>query len=84
MVACLLNKVNCKHQLFKLKRKLNPVFVRFICVSCLVPGSAMRVLVRRPEGKRLRGTPAHRWQGAIKIEHQEMGWGAWTGLIQVR
>lgn len=43
-------------------------------MSCLVPDSAMRVLVRRPEGKRLRGTPTHRWQGVIKIERQEMGW----------
>jgi hypothetical protein len=38
-------------------------------------------LVGRPEGRRPLGRPRRRWEDNIKIDLQEVGWGAWTGLI---
>ena len=32
-----------------------------------------RVLVGKPEGKRSLGKPRRRWEGNIKIDHQEVG-----------
>ena len=32
-------------------------------------------------GKTPLGRPRHRWENNIKIDLQEVGWGAWTGLI---
>jgi hypothetical protein len=45
---------------------------------------AYRVLVGRPEGRRPLGRPRRRWEDNIKMDLQEMGWGAWTGLIWLR
>jgi hypothetical protein len=42
---------------------------------------AYRILVGRPEGRRPLGRPWLRWEYNIKIDLQEVGWGAWTGLI---
>jgi hypothetical protein len=28
--------------------------------------------------------PSHRWEDNIKMDLQEVGWGAWTGLIWLR
>ena len=36
-----------------------------------------RVLVGKPEGKRLLGRPRHRWEDNIKIDLQEVGCGMW-------
>jgi hypothetical protein len=46
---------------------------------------AYRVLVQRPEGKRLLKRPRHRWKDNIKINVQEMGWGGmnWIGCLLV-
>jgi hypothetical protein len=30
------------------------------------------------------GKPERRWKNNIKMDLQEMGWGAWTGLIWLR
>jgi hypothetical protein len=46
--------------------------------------SAYRLLVEKPEGKRPLGRPSHRWDGNIKMDFQEVGWGALTGLIWLR
>jgi len=35
----------------------------------------------KPEGKRQLGRPRRRWDDNIKMNLQEVGWGAWTGLI---
>jgi hypothetical protein len=35
-----------------------------------------RVLVLKPEGKRLLGRPRHRWEDNIKMDLQEVGCGA--------
>jgi hypothetical protein len=35
----------------------------------------------KPEVKRGRGRRRLRWEGNIKIDVEEIGWGAWTGLI---
>jgi hypothetical protein len=45
---------------------------------------AYRVLVGRPEGRRPLGKPRRRWEDNIKMDLQEVGWGAWTGLIWLR
>jgi hypothetical protein len=42
---------------------------------------AYRILVGRPEGRRPIGRTMRRWEDNIKMVLQEMGWGAWTGLI---
>ena len=45
-----------------------------------------RVLVGKPEGKRLRGRPRYRWEDNIKMDIQEVGWGrmGWIDLVQDR
>ena len=43
-----------------------------------------RVLVGKPEGKRALGKPRRRWEENIKMELQNVGWWAWTGLIWLR
>jgi hypothetical protein len=45
---------------------------------------AYRVLVGKPEGKRQLGKPRHRWEDNTKMDLQEVGWAAWTGLIWLR
>jgi hypothetical protein len=45
---------------------------------------AYRILVGRPEGRRPLGRPRRRWEDNIKKDLQEVGWGAWTGLIWLR
>jgi hypothetical protein len=45
-----------------------------------------RVLVEKPEGKRLLRRPRRRWEDNIRMDLQEMGCGvmAWVGLAQER
>jgi len=43
-----------------------------------------RILVEKPEGKRLLGRPRHRLEDNIKMDLQEVGWRAWSGLIWPR
>jgi len=43
-----------------------------------------RVLVGKPEGKRSLGRHRHRWEGNIKMDLQEVGWGVWTGSSWLR
>jgi len=38
----------------------------------------------KPEGKRPVVRPRHRWDCNIKMDLQEVGLGAWTGLIWLR
>jgi hypothetical protein len=45
---------------------------------------AYRILVGRPEGRRQLGRHKRRWEDNIKMDLQEVGWGAWTGLIWFR
>ena len=47
---------------------------------------AYRVLVGKPEGKRLLGRPRHRWLDNIRMDLQEVGYGSvdWIGLAQER
>ena len=47
---------------------------------------AYRVLVGKPEGKRLVGRPRHRWVDNIRMDLQEVGFGYvdWIGLVQDR
>ena len=42
---------------------------------------AYRVLVVRPEGKRLLGRPRLRWEDNIKIDLQEVGWGGGDWIV---
>ena len=43
-----------------------------------------RILVGKSERKRPLGRPRLRWEGNIKMDLHEVGWGAWTGLIWLR
>jgi hypothetical protein len=45
-----------------------------------------RLLVGKPEGKRLLGRPRRRWEDSIKMDFQEVGWGLgdWKELAQDR
>jgi hypothetical protein len=45
-----------------------------------------RVLVGKPEGKRLLGRPRHRWEDNFRMDLQELGCGCveWIGLAQDR
>jgi hypothetical protein len=45
---------------------------------------AYRILVARPEGRRPLGRLWRRWEDNIKMDLEEVGWGAWTGLIWLR
>jgi hypothetical protein len=45
---------------------------------------AYRILVGRPEGRRPLGRLRRIWEDNIKMDLQEVGWGAWTGLIWLR
>jgi hypothetical protein len=45
---------------------------------------AYKILVGRPEGRRPLGRPRRRWQDNITMDLQDVGWGAWTGLIWLR
>jgi hypothetical protein len=36
---------------------------------------AYRALVGKPEGRRLLGRHRRRWEGNIKMDFQEVGWG---------
>jgi hypothetical protein len=49
-----------------------------------VKRGAYRILVGRPEGKRPLGRPRRRREDNIKMDLQEVGWEAWTGLIWLR
>jgi hypothetical protein len=45
-----------------------------------------RLLVGKPEGKRLLGKPKRRWVDNIRLDLGEVGWGdvVWSGLAQDR
>jgi hypothetical protein len=47
---------------------------------------AYRILVGRPKGRRPLGRPRRRWEGNIKINLQEVGWGCmdWIDMAQDR
>jgi hypothetical protein len=58
-----------------------------VCVCVARIGArrgAQGVFVGRPEGTRPLARHRHRWEDNIKIDLQEVGWGAWTGLIWLR
>ena len=44
-------------------------------------GGVYRVLVGKPERNRPYARLRRRWEDNIKMACQELGWGAWTGLI---
>jgi hypothetical protein len=45
---------------------------------------AYRVMVGKLEEKRPLERPRHRWEDNIKMDLQEVEWGAWTGLLWLR
>jgi len=56
-------------------------------VACVGEGRGVhRVLVGKPEGKRLFGRPRRRWENNIKMDLQEVGGGCgdWMELAQGR
>jgi len=51
-------------------------------VACLGDRKgAYRILVGKPEGTRPLRRLRPRWEGNIKMDLQEVGWGTWNGLI---
>ena len=46
--------------------------------------SVHKVLVGKPEGKRQLGRPRLRWDDNIKMDHQEVRCGIWTGSSWLR
>jgi hypothetical protein len=48
--------------------------------------TAYRLLVGKPEGKRLLGSPRRRWVDNIRMDLGEVGWSDvdWIGLVQDR
>ena len=40
--------------------------------------------MEKPKGKRPFGRPKHRWEDNIKMDLQEVVWGAWTGSNWLR
>jgi hypothetical protein len=48
---------------------------RIFLLLKVVLHEASRVLVGKPEGKKPLGRPRCRWEGNIKMELQEVGWG---------
>jgi hypothetical protein len=43
-----------------------------------------RVVVGKPEGKRLFERPRRRWEDGIKIDFRDIGWGVWSGSTWLR
>jgi hypothetical protein len=43
-----------------------------------------RVLVGKPEGNRPLGRPRRSWEGGIKMDLREIGWGVWSGFDWLR
>jgi hypothetical protein len=45
-----------------------------------------KVLIAKPEGKRLLGRPRRRWENAIRMDLRDIGWGSveWIQLAQDR
>jgi hypothetical protein len=43
-----------------------------------------RVLVGKPEGKRPIERPRRRWEGGIKADLIETGWGVWSGFTWLK
>jgi hypothetical protein len=53
--------------------------------ACSTRGRRLyRVLLEKPEGKRLLGRPRCRWRGNIEMYYIEVGLGRWTGFIWLR
>jgi len=40
-----------------------------------------RVFMGKPEGKKPLGRPRHRWEGNVKMDHQDVGWGALVNVV---
>jgi hypothetical protein len=43
-----------------------------------------KVLVGKPEGKRLLGRPRRRWEDGIRMDLREIGLGVWIGFDWLR
>jgi hypothetical protein len=47
-------------------------------------GEESRVLVGKPEGKRLLGRPRRRWEDGIRMDYREIGWRVYSGSSWLR
>jgi hypothetical protein len=45
--------------------------------------NAYKILIGKPEGKRLLQRPRHRWENNIKMDMGEIEW-VWTGFMWLR
>jgi hypothetical protein len=48
--------------------------------------NAYKILVRKPEGKRLLGRPRSRWKNNMKMDLREIGWedADWMNVVEDR
>jgi hypothetical protein len=53
-------------------------------LACMEMDVACRILMGRLEGKRPHGRPRRGCEDNIKMDHQEVVWRLWTGLIWLR
>jgi len=73
----------CTHQIYSGDRIKRNEMVRHVARMGKMR-SAYSDLVGQPEGKRPLGGPRRRWKDNIKMDLQEVGRGAWNGLIWLR
>jgi hypothetical protein len=55
-----------------------------VCSTCGEGRGVFWLLIGKPDRKRPLGRPRRRWEDNIKMYLQEVGWGAWAGLIWIR
>jgi hypothetical protein len=52
--------------------------------ACSTYGGEESVLMGKPDGMKPLGRHRRRWECNITMDLQEVGWGAWSGLIWLR
>jgi hypothetical protein len=81
-------ELNGLYSLPNIVRVINRRRMRWVeHVECMGEGrDVYRVLVGKPEGKRLLGRPRRRWEDNVRVDLQEVGCGCedWIGLAQDR
>ena len=80
MLICIVKGITSFRGLL-LSRSMTCNCVEFILIFFL---HKYRVLVERPDRKRPLGSLRRRWEDNVKMDLQEVEWGAWTRLIWLR
>jgi hypothetical protein len=77
-----LNNLYCSPSIIRIIKSRRMRWARLVARM----GSAYRILVEKPEGKRPLGRPRRRWEDNINMDLREIGWGGinWIHLAQDR